>query len=118
MPSNSSFIFCRREAAVFAYTSDGTTCQPANLLRPRPQQSAQQHELAQMIGVMVRHEQRLAQSRLTVSVRDFSMQVRLAVGDKLLHHLPVCTEGCGASVPSLGARWSIGRRPVAIGPRR
>src|SRR5262249_36836851 len=81
------------------------------LILPRAQGAAQQHEVSPGIGVVVGNEQRLAQDRLPLAVRDRREQVRGRVRDQVLHRLQIGAEGGEAPLPG-----AIIRRSIALGP--
>src|SRR5262245_9036417 len=68
-------------------------------LRPRAERAAEHDQLAQVIGVVVGDQERLAENRLPIPVRDAGEQVRPGVGDQGLHGRKVGSEPGDTPVP-------------------
>ncbi|PYO27058.1 MAG: hypothetical protein DMD73_10645, partial [Gemmatimonadetes bacterium] len=84
---------------------------------PGAEQAAQQHELAQMVRVVVGEHQRFAQHGLAAAVRDAGEQVGLWVGHEALHGAEVPLHLGHARLPSgrVGRGvllWPVARRPL------
>src|SRR5438445_246952 len=59
---------------------------------PRAQQLPEQHQLPNVIGVVVGNEQRLAQDRLTTAMRNAGEQISIGVRDQIFHRLQISAE--------------------------
>src|SRR3989449_9387536 len=85
---------------------------------PGAKQASDQHELPQVIGVVVREAERLAQYRLPGAMREAGEQVRRGVAHQSPHGLEIALHLGDARVPGAGVGWRVARRPVARGPLR
>src|SRR5258708_1381241 len=93
----------------------GNLANPACLGRgPVSLRAPQIHELPQMIGVMVRQHQRLAQDRLAIAMRDFCVQIRFWILHQVDHFLQVALESLYGFVPRSVIRRHGRLRPVAF----
>lgn len=83
---------------------------------PRAQQPPHQHQLADVIGIVVGRQQRFAEHRLPVPVGNSRKKVHRFVAHHLAQRFQVAAEGAHAFIPGL----LVGRRgfggPVASGP--
>src|SRR5207247_388543 len=85
---------------------------------PGAEQASDQHELPQVIGVVVREDERFAQYRLPGAMREAGEQVRRRVAHQSPHGLVIALHLGDARVPGGGVGWRVARRPVARGPLR
>ena len=88
----------------------------AGLAGPRPEHTAYDHQLAQMVRSMVRHQQQLPQVRLICSSRNFSGQIYFGIQGLPLQGFAVATERGDTFIPGSRRRWGSGLRPVIIRP--
>lgn len=80
-------------AATAALVRAGLASPPrAASAAPGAQAAAQGDELAQMVGVVVGHQQRLAQQRLIGGVRQRGEQVALGIADQSDHRGQIVTD--------------------------
>lgn len=90
----------------------------ADDLVPRAEDAAKQHGLAQVIRVVVSHEQSLAQDSLAVAVRNLGEQVGGFVGYQLAHRLEIRPERPETLFPSFFVRRRSRARPITLGKIR
>jgi len=64
-----------------------------------------------MIGIVISDQERLAENRLTIAVRDRREEIGRRIGDQVAHRLEIGLERGDRLVPS-GWRW----RRIALGP--
>src|SRR4029077_9310472 len=76
----------------------------SSLLAPSPDQAAQQHKLAEVVGIVIGEEQGFAQDGLTGAVRDGRGKIRSGIHHKFLHLSQVTVERFHAFVPG-GGTW-------------
>src|SRR5213593_1757059 len=79
---------------------------------PSSEQPAHEHELAEVISVVIGHQERLAQDRLPLAVRDARKEVRRRVLNQARHRVQVSPERRDAPVPGAVVRRRGGRGPV------
>ena len=68
--------------------------------RPVAQQAPEQHQLPDMVGGVIRHQQQLAEIRLTRTVRDPRREIDAGVRSQLLELLPILAETGGCCRPT------------------
>src|SRR5207244_1481965 len=76
---------------------------------------SQKDQLSQVIGVVVRDQQGLAEQGLSLAVREFRKQVGPGIGDQFLHLLKILLKLLNAFFPGLFARRRFGSGPVVVG---
>jgi hypothetical protein len=85
------------------------------LIGPGTESAANEHNLTQVIGVVVGDQQCLAEDRVPrLAVSDLGHQVHIRIADKVLHRLQVAAEPLDTLIPSIVRRWCVVRRPVSI----
>src|SRR5690242_6385763 len=85
------------------------------LLRPGSQQPAQQDQLAHVISVVIRRQQRLPQNRLSVAVRDRREQIGFRIRNQRDHRFEIRSKFPQALIPRTVRRRRFGIRPVSSG---
>ena len=61
-------------------------------IRPVPEDTPHGNELPQVIGVVIRNEQRLSKIRLACPMWNCSQEIEAGIGEELLQRLPVAAE--------------------------
>ncbi len=85
---------------------------------PGAEQTPQQYELADVVRVVIGHQQGFAKQRLPVSMRNRSEEAVGRVFDELLHFGQISLEGRDTRVPRCRIWRSITLWPVALRPLR
>src|SRR2546422_158545 len=85
---------------------------------PSAEQASQQHELSQVIGVVVGEHERLAQYGLSGAVRDPGQEIGRGVAYQALHRAEVVLHLGDALVPRRGVGRRVPLGPVARRPLR
>ena len=85
---------------------------------PGAEQTPQQNQLAEVIGIVVGHQQGFAKQRLSVAMRNRSEKIIGRVFDKLFHFGRVPAERRDTRVPRRRIGGSIALGPVALRPLR
>ena len=83
---------------------------------PVPSSRRTSTNCAQVIGVVVGHQQGLAQNGLAVAPGDAGVQIGLWVRHQVLHGLQIFAELLNTFVPCGRTRRSFRLRPIAFGP--
>ena len=84
-----------------------------SLLLPRAQKAPQQHEFSEMVRIVIRGEERLAENYLAVAMRDFGVEVGGFIGYEIAEGLQICAKCVGALFPGFLARRFGFVRPIA-----
>src|SRR6267143_1153825 len=85
------------------------------LLGPGPQAAAQVHQLPQVVGVVIREDQRLTKNRLSIAVRNLREQVGPRIFHQLDHFFQIVLKLMHAVVPRRSIRRHRRLRPVTFG---
>src|SRR5512140_2301125 len=83
---------------------------------PGAQSAAQVDQLAQVVGIMVRHQKCFTQDRLAFTVWNPGEQVPARALDKTHHRFQVRLKGADALIPGARAGWGIRGGPVTRWP--
>ncbi len=80
--------------------------------RPSAEEPTDDHQLTQMVGIVVRDEKRFPENRMPVAVGNRCKQIRRGVGYEILHCFQISAEGFKALFPSRRIRRRVPVRPV------
>src|SRR5882724_1630644 len=85
---------------------------------PGAEEASDQHELPQVIPVVIGEDERFAQRRLSGAVRDAREEVGSRVAHESLHRPEIALHLGDALVPRGGIEWRVTHGPVARRPLR
>ena len=83
-------------------------------VRPCSQHLAKHHQLSNVVGVMIGHEERFAQNGLTFTMRNAGKQIGRWVCYQPLHGVQVRLKGPNTLIPRRPVRWLLFFGPIAV----